>query len=261
MIQYLHPRNQGIRKILGWLLHISGYLLSLVFQLEIWMCITLALSFYQYDEPARIINWMIILNILVVRSFKRFGYRRRPSNMLPPRALYMKNREESSFPSMTVVTAATMIYATFLSEHKMSRYTDNSADVPIWAAIVMSLIFFVLMSLFRIHSGANYPSDCLVTFPIIIVILLLHWAFLEIGTLVSLCPVCDDTYCYYKGGNGSECTGLVTRENIDIFSLNPLTNSIAVIVGYFVMTFMNYPMDFWGKLEYFVPTFLAVWVF
>lgn len=223
------------------------------------MCITLALSFYQYDEPARFFNYMILLDVIAARTLKRFVFRRRPSNMLPPRALFMINRAESGFPSMTVVVASTMVYASLAAEHRMSFYT-SAEEIKIWVAILGAFLAYLLVSITRIYQGANYPSDCLISLPLIIVIIVIHWMVLLIGGVIAACPICDGTFCYFDAP-GSPCTSVVTRSSIDLWSLNPVTNSCAVIIAFALLSILQYPFEYWTKLVYFVPTCSAVWLF
>ena len=67
-------------KILGGFLALVSVLLSIAFQLELWMCLILSLSLFQQDAPANLLCHCMILNILVVQGLKRLFYRKRPTD-------------------------------------------------------------------------------------------------------------------------------------------------------------------------------------
>lgn len=69
-------------------------------------------------------------------------------------------QRSSSFTSRVVVTGTTITYA-ILYWHQYS----------VGAIIGFTILTYVLTSLSRMHLGFNYPSDCILSLPVILLII------------------------------------------------------------------------------------------
>ena len=69
-------------------------------------------------------------------------------------------QRSSSFTSRVVVTGTTIAYA-LLYWHQYN----------VWAIIGFTLLTYLLTSLSRMHLGFNYPSDCILSLPVILLII------------------------------------------------------------------------------------------
>ena len=228
------------------------------FSLELWQCFVLSLSFYQQDEPARQLNYLVMWNVLVIQTMKRFLYRTRPVNNNPPRALRVMKEYFSGLPSRIVVTSTTMIYGMLIQTKFIGDMTSLN-DVSIWAAIGSALLVYLVVSFLKVNMGSCFPSDCLFALAPIILIIALHYAGQATTSWIHYCPTCDDGFCYYDQ-IGSPCKILLTRFNFSA-SLNITTTVLMVLFIFISFSLLMYPLEYWNKLTYFAPTFLAVWAF
>ena len=124
-----------------------------------------------------------------------------------------------------------------------------------------SFATYLVVSASRIALGSNYPSDCLMSFPAIVLILLAKWVFTLIDRQIELCPLCEESYFCYYGETGSPATVLITRSSIDIWNLNLATNLVAFFMALLATCILNYPFNYWNKLNYFVASCTAIWLF
>lgn len=102
---------------------------------------------------------MILMNVIVAQTFKRFIYRRRPFVFQPPRAYSLTNERSSSFPSRVVIAAPTMIMALLTSK--------EIVQMQIGYVILIAFGAYLLATFARVHLGSCYPSDCVLSLPIV----------------------------------------------------------------------------------------------
>ena len=88
--------------------------------------------------------------VLTAKLFKRLFFRKRPSMIMPPRAVfYSKSERTSSFMSQTLLMASMMGWI-----------------LKGWlGAVTLLAVAFV----FKVHSGSIFPSDGLLTVPMCLV--------------------------------------------------------------------------------------------
>jgi len=51
------------------------------------------------------------------------------------------------------------------------------------------------------------------------------------------------------------------RQNINMWELHGLSNTIMLVVGLLVLLLLVYPIEYWQKITYFTSMILAVWIF
>jgi len=51
------------------------------------------------------------------------------------------------------------------------------------------------------------------------------------------------------------------RENINMWELHGLSNTIMLVAGLLILLLLVYPIEYWQKITYFTPMILAVWIF
>jgi hypothetical protein len=83
----------------------------------------------------------------------------------------LTHERSSSFPSRIVVTTTTLVFGIMTAFQEENRFS--------WTAIIFTtLAAYVVTSFARIHLGSCYPSDCLASLPLILIVLglsLLLW--------------------------------------------------------------------------------------
>ena len=120
------------------------------------------LLFNNEDSLAMFLTHFMLVNCLFTQVFKRFIFRKRPFAFQPPRAFSVVGPRSSSLPSRAVVLASSMIFALTLEQ------TYN-----VWTAIGASLGTYLCLFFARVHLGGAYPSDCILSFPLAIINILL----------------------------------------------------------------------------------------
>ena len=99
-----------------------------------------------------------------------------------------------------VVAATTVTYAIFrVKTWYGPEQTQTLGDVSLAMCWCIALSMFLLISFFRVQSGALYPSDCLFSLvPILVIIAVTELIKVSSGGLLE-CPVCgtQDTICYF----------------------------------------------------------------
>lgn len=98
----------------------------------------------------------IVITVFIAKIFKRFCFRKRPSMVMPTRAVYYTSDDRtSSFMSQTIMMG-----------FMLGRITYG------WiGAISLLAISFI----FKVHSGSIFPSDGLLTIPMCFVNLLIFF--------------------------------------------------------------------------------------
>jgi len=51
------------------------------------------------------------------------------------------------------------------------------------------------------------------------------------------------------------------RENLNMWELHGLSNTLMLVAGFVVLTLLVYPIEFWQKITYFISMSMAVWIF
>lgn len=157
-----------MRKLPGFLIAYLSQIISYAFNMELWVLYMLWLAFDGQDGVSRYIAHMILMNVLIGQSFKRFFLRKRPYQFQPPRAFLLRigptYERSSSFPSRVVLLGTTMVYL------ELSEFTE----VGNWGIIGFTLLSFLMTSIARVHMGSNYPSDCLLSLPIALLVIVAY---------------------------------------------------------------------------------------
>jgi len=85
--------------------------------------------------------------------------------------------------------------------------------------------------------------------------------------LIKICPTCEtpnSDYCYYyeNGIVSTDATGVITRNNFAFNELNGVSSMVYLLVGYAIFAaLVIYPVEFWRKIPYFIPSILSVYLF
>jgi hypothetical protein len=116
-------------------------------------------------------------------------------------------------------------------------------------------------SFFHVNMGACYPSDCLLAIVPIILVIFTHWIGALINEVSEICPTCDGGFCYYNPAVGSVVESVVLRSNLNMWNLHGMSNTLMLIAGFILLTFLVYPVQYWQKITYFLSMMLAVWIF
>lgn len=211
IVQYFHMSQTKTipGKLLGGLLTVLSFLLSVFFQLELWMCLILTLSMYQQDYPAHLLCHCMILNILVTQGIKRLFYRKRPGDFQPPRALTMiAIKKQGGCPSSMIVAATTFVYVCCATDSWIS-HLDGFNSIPVWGAWLIAVATFICVSFAKVFLGQNYPSDCILSIPPILLVITLFYVLQWLDSIIDLCPTCLDandnqSFCYYDSAEISD---------------------------------------------------------
>jgi hypothetical protein len=148
-----------------------------------------------------------------------------------------------------VLTGTTMVYALTLYLYEFEAH---------WVSILFALLAYLVTSFSRMHLGYTYPSDCIITLPIaILVILFTHLVrFLErLGSCIfdnknyQADQVCYDPY------------GLdITRFNF--WGQNPGYLAFLITLGFgSFLVLTAYPIEFWRKTPYLFANLFAIYIF
>jgi len=148
-----------------------------------------------------------------------------------------------------VLTGTTMIYALTLYLYGFEAH---------WMSILFALLAYLVTSFSRVHLGYTYPSDCIITLPIaILVILCTHLVRLLEG--LGSCNYDNTTYlvdqvCYDK--KGLEITGF------HFWGQNPGYLALLMTLGFGSFLLLTaYPIEFWRKTPYLFANLLAIYIF
>lgn len=261
--QYFHLRSKKgtCNQALGGIFAALGFLLNYVFSLELWMIIVLTLTMFQQDGPAERLNYYILLNILFVQTPKRYLLRKRPGKTQPPRAVSLLNMPNSSVPSAFVTAATTFTFAVL----SMNNWMGGLASLNVkqaWSPYVFAIVVYLVSSFLQVHLGACFPSDCLFSLIPIVLIIAVHWCFAEIGRAAALCPICDGDFCYFTpGAQNNVVQNIVTRQNLNMWDLHGVGNTLLFIAMLLCSILAVYPLDYWQKTTYFFSMITAVWIF
>ena len=154
---------------------------------------------------------------------------------MPPRAQAVFKETNSSTPPLTVCFSTIIVFAILTSDSfTTGTALDSLNNIDLWAAILATLLTYLVMSFVKVHLGSVYPSDCVVSLPLILLIILVHYLCKLFYREIDVCPVCDDNFCYFEPD--SPAVNLVTREKIDFWQLNFVTNFVFVISMFLVMS-------------------------
>ena len=117
------------------------------------MCIILSLSLYQQDTISIKLCECMLLNILVTQGCKRLYYRARPADFQPPRALKLIGAKKSGgCPSSMIISSTTFMYVVF-AENSWILSFKNLNNVEPWAAALIALGIYILVSYIKIYLG------------------------------------------------------------------------------------------------------------
>ena len=234
------------------------------------MVFILSISILQQDMPARLLSNMMALNIIVTQGLKRLYHRPRPIDFHPtaPRARkIIETDKQSGFASNMIILGTTFTFATF-AINSWAKHFLVLNDVEQWTAGLIGLSVYFILSFLKVHLGQNYPSDCVISaIPILIIVglwYLVNW----LQKLSTLCPTCkdlntgSDNFCYFESPEIAGKAELMTRESFQVGYSNSLSSAMISLGTFLVFSVLSsYPIDFWKKTSYFVPTLLAIYLF
>lgn len=101
---------------------------------------------------------------------------------------------------------------------------------------------YVVTSFLHVNLGACYPSDCLLSIVPIILVILTHWVGSLINQASDICPSCDGGFCYYNPSEPSIVQTVVLRDNLNMWSLHGMSNTLMLVAGFVVLTVLVYPL-------------------
>ena len=202
----------------------------------------------------------MILNVFVTQAFKRFIYRKRPGQQMPPRSEQLFRSQSSSFPSRTVVSATTITFIALTSNNwSLSLEFLNGQSFEL--VLLFTALTYVVMSLARIYLGASFPTDCVFSLGPIAIILALHYFLSFLTDSIDFCPTCDvRNFCYVQ--SDPAIYQVITRSTFDFWALNGgygLTLILAALAVFTTITIK--PVELWSKTPYFFGSCLAILLF
>lgn len=102
-------------------------------------------------------------------------------------------------PSSMVISSTTFMYVVFATDSWILNL-EGLNDVSVFSAIMIAVLTYVVVSLAKIHLGQNYPSDCILSLPPVLVVIGLFYLVQWVDGLTNLCPSCGDNdgFCYYE---------------------------------------------------------------
>ena len=127
-----------------------------------------------------------------------------------------------------------------------------------WMSILFAFIAYLLTSFSRVHLGYTYPSDCIMTLPIAILVILCTHLIRLIESFGS-CMYESKTYqvdlvCYDP--NGLNITGF------HFWGQHPGYLAVLITVGFAAFLVLTaYPIEFWRKTPYLFANLLAIYIF
>ena len=134
----------------------------------------------------------ILLNILVTQGCKRLYYRTRPIDFQPPRALKLIDAKKTGgCPSSMIISSTTFMYVIFSSNAWILHF-EGLNKIDAWAAALIALSTYCIVSFAKVYLGQNYPSDCFLSLPPIVLIIILFYVVCAIDKAVDICPSCLD---------------------------------------------------------------------
>ena len=166
-----------------------------------------------------------------------------------------------------IISSTTFMYVVF-SNNSWILHLEGLNQVEPWAAGLIALATFIIVSFAKIYLGQNYPSDCLLSLPPIILIIALYYLVCIVDKAIDLCPSCmdkngNDSLCYYDSEEiTAENPILMNRANFSIGVSNSLSTTIIALVWFAIFTVVSSePIEFWKKIPYFIPTLLSIYLF
>lgn len=180
------------------------------------MVVVLGLSLWQQDGPARALNGVMLLNLLITQSFKRFFFRKRPGISIPPRAERLGGKSDSSsVPSRTVVVATTFIYVALTTKSWHSHLSALN-ELKLYEAILYSVLMYVVVSFMRIYMGQSFPSDTVMSIVPTLLVIAAHYLFQYlIVDLIHICATCGEhDFCYVQSSPQNQS---ITRANYSYY--------------------------------------------
>lgn len=104
---------------------------------------------------------------------------------------------------------------------------------------------YLVASFFHVNTGACYPSDCLLSIVPIILVILTHYLGSLINEVSEICPSCDGGFCYFDQSGFSVVENLVLRNNINMWDLHGMSNTLMLVASFIVLTLLVYPIQYW----------------
>ena len=125
-------------------------------------------------------------------------------------------------------------------------------------SILFALLAYLVTSFSRIHLGYTYPSDCIITLPIAILVIL----FTHLVRLLEGFGSCMNDNRNYQ-------VDLVCYDSIDLeitgfhfWGQNPGYLAFLITLGFGSFLLLTaYPIEFWRKTPYLFANLLAIYIF
>lgn len=73
-----------------------------------------------------------------------------------------------------IVAATTFIYVACATDSWI-LHLEGFNDIPVWGAMFIAIATYVIVSFAKIYLGQNYPSDCILSIPPILLIIVLFY--------------------------------------------------------------------------------------
>ena len=166
-----------------------------------------------------------------------------------------------------IVASTTFIYVCCATDTWILNLSGFN-DIPIWGAWLIALATYICVSFAKIYLGQNYPSDCVLSLPPILLVIALFYMLQWLDTLMNLCPRCldangDESFCYYDSHEIVQNNPiLLTRQNFELGQSNLLSTIMICLICFILFSIASfYPVELWLKLSYFIPTLLSVYLF
>ena len=90
-----------------------------------------------------------------------------------------------------IISATTFVYVA-LANTAWILHLEGLNDIPAWGAALVALATYIIVSFAKVYLGQNYPSDCILSIPPIILIISLYYLIVWIDKAMDLCPHCTD---------------------------------------------------------------------
>jgi len=167
-----------------------------------------------------------------------------------------------------IISSTTFMYVVF-STDSWILHLDGLNDVSVWAAALIAAATYIIVSFAKVHLGQNYPSDCLLSLPPIMLIIALFYLLIWFDTVLNLCPACTDHlgnvdgFCYFDSPQMIQNDPLLlTRQTFSAGESNWFSTMVIAFGSFAIFSLTSiHPVEFWHKTPYFVPTIVAIYLF
>ena len=177
-------------------------------------------------------------------------------------------KKHGGCPSTMIISSTTFMYVVFSTDSWIG-HLDWINSVSVWGAVLIAVATYIIVSFVKVHLGQNYPSDCILSLPPILLVITLFYLLTWFDKVINICPACTDHlgneygFCYFDSPEiAKNDPYLITRKTFGSSDSNWFSTMVIALVAFILFSLTSmHPVEFWHKTPYFVPTILALYLF